>query len=406
MAAAEPIPPSLKPIEAFIKRAVEFDPVNPTIGYHCRVYALQQGIEVRDKSDPNAQKYIKALLQQCESQRAVLSPNVAQHHDDVLAFTMGMFQRCVTAYRTGNADRGLAVDFVKTSQLIEVTTYFKPLSEELQLMKKRCKGWAAMIVRDVREGRKPMPPPELVKQREDEDELGAEIDEQVSGGGSASSSHAHAMDASSRNQGANSDADAPRDYPGAAGSHGIPAAPPLEEYGVSPPFVVPTPELSGSWDPSRDGPPAAPTYPLTPDAMASKPPSITDVPHLSTHGPVSGSYVAPPPTVHPPATGNSEPVASSAPKDHQQPVARSSPVVSKPATAQATPVAAPVPKPVVPPTPVAPATAGATSKKIPSYSEVSAAQKKAKFAVSALDFSDIKTAVKELEEALAILKGP
>jgi vacuolar protein sorting-associated protein VTA1 len=145
MAAAELCPPSLKPIEMFIERGVDFDPVNPIIGYYCRVYALQQGIDVCDKSDPNAQEYIKNLLQQCEARRAVLSPNVEQHRDELVAFTTGMFERCVSAYRAGNVDRGLAVDFVKTSQLIEVTSYFDQLSEVLQLMKKRCVELAAEI---------------------------------------------------------------------------------------------------------------------------------------------------------------------------------------------------------------------------------------------------------------------
>jgi len=42
----------------------------------------------------------------------------------------------------------------------------------------------------------------------------------------------------------------------------------------------------------------------------------------------------------------------------------------------------------------------------PSIQDISAAQKSAKYAASALDFQDIKTAINELEKALFSLRGP
>jgi vacuolar protein sorting-associated protein VTA1 len=400
MASIDSLPPSLKQVLPFIQRAAQHDANNPTIAYYCRVYALKQAIAIRDTSDPNAQRFIKDLLQATESQRVQLPHNLGQHHAEFKNFYNAMLGRCIDVYCSGNADKNLAMDFVHAGQLIEVSSYFEPLSETLQLTRKRCRGWAAAIVRDMREGRKPVAPPELMKKKQtngqgqddDDDDLGAEIDNDMSrgpidhsrgsGGGGKDDPSGHAQAAAPKHQ-----PEVPRNVRGDTATHAIPPAPPVEEYGMSAPFADPAPELGSYWDPTHDGPSAATRFPQVPEntnrgtmAHATSPPPYPTPDEADGRPRRSGNYVEPPPVVAVPL---------------------------KPATLHAPPPEKPDTHPPksAPAAPAASAAVNQSSSKTPSYNDINLAQKKAKFAVSALDFSDIKTAIKELEDALGILKG-
>jgi vacuolar protein sorting-associated protein VTA1 len=426
MASNNSLPPSLKQVQPFIQRAAQHDANNPTIAYYCRVYALKQAIAIRDTSDPNAQRYIKDLLQATESQRVQLPHNLGQHHAEFKNFYNAMLGRCIDVYCSGNADKNLAMDFVHTGQLIEVSSYFEPLSETMQLTRKRCRGWAAAIVRDIREGRKPMAPPELMKKKQtngqgqdddDDDDLEAELDNDMprgpiahsrGGGGGPDGPSGHAQAAAPKHQ-----PEVPRNVRGDTATQAIPPAPPVEEYGMSAPFAVPAPELGSYWDPTHDGPSAATLFPQVPEntnrgtmAHASSPPPYPTPDEADGRPRRSGNYVEPPPVVVAPlkpATLHAPPPEkpdAHPPKSAPKPIVAAAPAASTSPSVPATPAA-----PAAPAAPTDSAAVNQSSSKTPSYNDINLAQKKAKFAVSALDFSDIKTAIKELQDALDILKG-
>lgn len=325
-------PPSLKAIKPYLIRAKELEVARPLVSYYANVYALQLGIRERDASDQLAANFTTALLQKCQKLRPQFAADVDSHKEQLEEFAFSVYEGAEQEYMAGAATKVTSQRFYAAMCFFDICTHFGELPEDLAGMRQKSREYAVKISRDIKEGKKPLPPkmPEFASEEQEEIELADEL--KKSGISSA----------------------------------GIPPAPPREDF-EAPGTELPTDRF--------DSPAPQQPYPSNgseysgPDSFAAEAPPT--------------QYASAPPVgpVTPPPSG---PALANVPAP-----------VSAPVTA---PVSAPVSAPVpAVPLPVA----GYT----PDMKALGEAQKRAKYAVSALDFQDSKTAIKELLTALSLLQG-
>lgn len=438
-------PESLKPIRKFMARAREIEAVQPVVAYYCNYHSLTKAIELRDAADTSANRFVTGLLEKCETAKSALPPgDKDSHRAAVIEFALTVFDRADTDDRNELATKDTALTFYAAMCFLEVCSVFGPLSPELDERLRYAKWKAADITKALKEGRKPMPgaPGEAEAREKAEREKAAaeaemgptpppEIQE--------------------------------RAFQPAQDTSGVPPAPPVYEY------ESPAEPLYPQSKPHTDFPPVAPKYPSSdapsplpairktpPQAPALDlntvkgprsldigglpPPSldiaaVPNVPSMNiptTEQPEVSAFSSPsfyesikqiesslPPGKEqtrgmpvPPPEEETSPTAVSPPMPVSQPRATMPPPKPAPApmpSKPAVPEPAPVPPPVVP---VAPRAVAAAPPAVaidpnfrPSIKQTQEAQRLAKYAASALDFQDVKTAVQNMERALGLLRG-
>jgi vacuolar protein sorting-associated protein VTA1 len=316
-------PPSLKALKPYLQRAKELEVAQPLVSYYCNLYALQRGIRERDATDEAAARFVKSLLTKCESLRARFAAGSDSHRGQLEEFAMGVYDGAERTYRAGNADAGTARHFYAAMCFLDVCTHFGDLTADLARMRGQSRVFAALIQRDLREGRRPVPPEVLgpkpaAEEAQDEAELAREL----------SNTSLPAAPAPPKRE--------------------IPPAPPVESYAG--------PDLVSSTT-------ASTMYAGLPFVQSTQ--SVVPPPEYKR-------AASPPLTPSPPPTPPPPPVQAAAPP--------------------ANTFAAPIPR--------------ATPGFRPDTKAVGQAQRLAKFAVSALDFQDTDTAVKNLTAALKLLTSP
>jgi vacuolar protein sorting-associated protein VTA1 len=157
------LPVSIKHIRPYLMRAGELQAAYPLVSYYCKLFALQQAVDSRDKSDPAAVTFVKNLLTDVETQCKTITGTRTEHRAQVEAAALDLFDGAAAKYRAGNANSGTAMRFFAAKCVIDVSSFVddQPLTEFLGSYRMRAVRYAANIRSDLRENRIPDPPQEL-----------------------------------------------------------------------------------------------------------------------------------------------------------------------------------------------------------------------------------------------------
>ncbi|KAF4976545.1 hypothetical protein FZEAL_6801 [Fusarium zealandicum] len=382
---AEPLPPALKipEVSRFINRANQLRSIKPAIAYWCEYHAVNQIVgKSLHTADDDTFEYTKTLIERLEATKTeradddAIVDNVAGQAY-VEQFAQQTFDRAERTLRANKVTRQTADTFDAAATFFDLTREWgEPDAEVLQKIK-FAKWNGARILKAIREGRDPNESNPKAPEPSESAPATPALDpsdpdvQQLTGPPPAASVEDVADAGEQPSVPAFTDAPPAIPDPGyfPPQSQADPRAP--EPFAPSPLSQSPTPGLSG-------GPP------LPPPPATQIPPQPS--PQIPTKLP---SYIAPPPPQ--PLSDPSAPLSWS----------------STPSAAASNPPPAIPPAPVPQPRAPAPAPVPAPAQSVGGFTadrrDINQAQKHAKWAISALNFEDVPTAVKELRNALALL---
>ena len=215
------LPPSLKKINVFLKRAEELDrdksnPESRVVAYNCRQYAVLQGIPLAKKNastdNGSANKALGQLLDTLETEKHAMSVFSKNEHWKICRKVADrVFDKADSEDRAGVANKGTARSFYAAGTFYEILQQFHneeivnkmnndnadaaevvvdndvdedeaSVMEHLEEENQRriyCKWKATDILNAIKEGRSPTPGGYQQQKQENE-----EIDENDDGGGS------------------------------------------------------------------------------------------------------------------------------------------------------------------------------------------------------------------------------
>ncbi|KAL6880836.1 Vta1 like domain-containing protein [Trichoderma novae-zelandiae] len=365
---AEPIPAPLKipEISRFINRANQLRAFKPAISYWCEYHAVNQIVgRGLHNTDDDCFAFTKTLLERLEATKAerpdddaIMDNTAGQAY--VEQFAQETFDRAERTMKANKVTRQTADTFDAAATFFDLThEWGTPEPEVLQKIK-FAKWNAARILKAIREGRDPNESNPKPREAEDEpaiDPLDPAVQQLTS---------------------------PPPPLPQAAYVEDVPdGGEPSRQEPVSEGYFPPPP-------PPPPQPAEFDNEPFVPSPMSTSPPPADSQPPPQL--PSQFTSFAPPP--QPP-----EPVNPPIPPSWTAPTAPVPPAVASP-TPVAAPVTAPVPAPVAPP---ATSLGGSGRPVVADQKNIAQAQKHAKWAISALNFDDVPTAVLELRNALATL---
>ncbi|ORZ16512.1 Vta1 like-domain-containing protein [Absidia repens] len=376
------IPEDLKYLTPYIQRCQELDSRDSIVAYYAYYYAVKLAIS-RGPSNKTTTRYISHLLDSLEQKKQALGADNEAIMDDLVGyshvenFALNVFMSADNEDRSGQASRKTAKTFLVASVLLELLKLFGELDSEVDGKIKYAKWKAADIVKAIREGRVPThgAPGERHDENSEEDttptqptDSSTSIDDHdidnaflqprplppaISDFPSPPSNFTAPLASSSPNKPANgmgNNIPSPR----------VVAASPLSSHSVSRPSSA----ASSHEQPNVDATSSIPSD----NANASAPSSPPHLPQ-SPHRKASSSYPYDSADTSAPSSPSLLPQSSPSLLHHESSTSPS----SQPPT-QAIPIAGP--------------------------NEIAAAQKNAKWAISALHYDDIKTARTQLLDAL------
>ncbi|KAL1303712.1 hypothetical protein AAFC00_007064 [Neodothiora populina] len=365
MASALPAPLKIKDIVPFVTRAVQLEKYKPIISYWCYYYIVDQILAkgLHTASD-ECMNYTTTLMDKLEQFKTEQAGNDAIT-DDVAAkayveqFALETFQRGDTAIHTNNASRQTIDTFQAASTFFDLLNMpiWAPVDPELAAKSKYAKYHAVRIAKAIKAGDDPNASNPVAEEPAIQDPMSG-LEE---------------------------------------------AAPSSSAY--VPPTVESAPE---SKQPSRPGsvvqanptsPPSA--TPMAPDAPFENMHSPSAATEASRTGSVGGGYFPSVPTF---TSDDAQPTAPTAAPDTSTPADFYKQPSQAPVVAPTPVPAVPAPPPTIPQNaPLPPAQAVPTGGYRTDDASVTLATRHAKFAMSALNFDDVNTAVKELRLALQTL---
>lgn len=149
----EQFPTNLKPILPYIQRANELESKAPLVAFYCRTYAVQEGINFT-KNDKSSETYLLNLMDRLEKDKKTLNPNPEEGRATVEIFALKMFKKADDADRAGNHSQTTAKLFYVSSILMACTKQFGELSEDIVEKLKYAKWKAAEISKALKTGEK------------------------------------------------------------------------------------------------------------------------------------------------------------------------------------------------------------------------------------------------------------
>lgn len=167
-----PCPPSLKPIQHYLKIATEHDARDPVVSYWSRLTALQTGLGM-DKSSKEALAVLLPLMEWLEKEKTDKKENEAITNEVVASahienYAMKLFLTADKSDRAANFGKNVVKCFYSAGILFDVMQTFGDLTPEVTHYRKYAKMKAAYIHNCLKNGETPVAGP-LV---EDEDEPG------------------------------------------------------------------------------------------------------------------------------------------------------------------------------------------------------------------------------------------
>ena len=162
------IPPVLKKISPFIKRAEELDKDTTAaesriVAYYCRQYAVHLGIQLAG-SAPEGKACLGDILGDLEKEKTAMD-NFTKDEAGFLCrkFAYSIFEKADAEDRAGNAGKATAKTFYAAVSFLEILSQFSSGDEEdEQAVEDRkkikyCKWKATDILKALKEGRTPKP---------------------------------------------------------------------------------------------------------------------------------------------------------------------------------------------------------------------------------------------------------
>ncbi|RIA85393.1 Vta1 like-domain-containing protein [Glomus cerebriforme] len=158
-----PLPEELKFINPNLQRAQETRKREPVISYYCNYLAAKLALEKGTKSKESKTFLIK-LLDMLEQEKKDLADNEAVT-DDLVGeayvdnFSQKVFTMADNEDRAGKATRSTAKTFLAASLYMELLKIFGDISPEIERKIKYAKWKAVDITKALKEGRTPVPGP-------------------------------------------------------------------------------------------------------------------------------------------------------------------------------------------------------------------------------------------------------
>lgn len=173
-ASLPPLPPQLKAIQHYLKTAAEHDKRDPVVAYYCRLYALQNGMEI-DKKTPECRIFHVALMDYLEKVKkeidseAIHNEVVGQAHMENYALKVFLFAD--NEDRAARFNKNVVKSFYTAGMLFDTMSVFGELNEDIDKNRKYAKWKAAYIHKCLKNGETPIPGPQ---QEEGEEDGGAQ----------------------------------------------------------------------------------------------------------------------------------------------------------------------------------------------------------------------------------------
>mmetsp|Transcript_25056 Transcript_25056/g.53409 ORF Transcript_25056/g.53409 Transcript_25056/m.53409 type:complete len:364 (+) Transcript_25056:278-1369(+) len=161
------IPPELKKITPYVRRAEELDrdkgnPESRLVSYFCRQYAVHTGISLA--TSPSGKNCLRELLEALEGEKEAMDSFTRDESKYLcLEFAKKIFDKADQEDRSGEANRNTARTFYAAASFLEILQQFyldNDNSEEVTEQKKKsvyCKWKATEIIKAIKEGRTPTP---------------------------------------------------------------------------------------------------------------------------------------------------------------------------------------------------------------------------------------------------------
>ncbi|CAO3617006.1 unnamed protein product [Cunninghamella blakesleeana] len=156
------IPEDLKYITPFIQRGQELATREPIISYYAQYYAVKLAIS-RGPSNKATNGYLSHLLDTLEEKKKALGTDNEVITNDLVGyahvenFALKVFLSADNEDRSGNATKKTAKTFLASSVFLELLKVFGDVDPEIEGKIKYSKWKAADIMKAIREGRTPTP---------------------------------------------------------------------------------------------------------------------------------------------------------------------------------------------------------------------------------------------------------
>jgi len=181
------IPPELKKITQFVRRAEELDkdsaPQTRIVAYYCRQYAIQIGISLA--KTPAAKTTLSGLLEDLEKEKKAMGNfSKPECYQVCRGFAMKIFDKADSEDRDGVANKATARTFYAAATFLDILKQFssneneeEKSEDELEEEKKSfySKWKATEILKAIKEGREPTPGGYGQDDKEEEEEGGGGV---------------------------------------------------------------------------------------------------------------------------------------------------------------------------------------------------------------------------------------
>eukprot|EP01080_Neovahlkampfia_damariscottae_P003499 gene3499-6147_t len=161
------IPTALKTITPYIQRANELTDKAPMVAYYCRSYALELGIGLA--KDEESKKYLISMMDRLENDKKALNPNPDEGKAVVEIFALKMFKKADDGDRAGNYTASIAKLYYASSILMQATKQFGEMSEDIDEKLQYAKWRAAEISKSLKTGIPPTAPPGSEEPQQEDD---------------------------------------------------------------------------------------------------------------------------------------------------------------------------------------------------------------------------------------------
>lgn len=148
-----------KLILPFLQRADELQKHEPLVAYYCRLYAMERGLKIPAKErTKTTSALLVSLMKQLEKDKKSLTLG-PEDNLYVEGFASSVFAKADKQDRAGRADLSTAKTFYAASIFFEILSQFGEVQPEIEQKQKYAIWKAADIRKAIKEGRRPEPGP-------------------------------------------------------------------------------------------------------------------------------------------------------------------------------------------------------------------------------------------------------
>ena len=164
MALSSSVPADMKACKSFLQRAEELDrasdPNAKVVAYHCRQYAMELGIALRDRAADAeaATAFLLGLMDALEHEKKALGDVSREDGEQIVfQFASDVFARADAEDRARAATKNTARTFYAASVFFDALKQFGERGEEVEEKTRYAKWKATEILKAIKEGREIVP---------------------------------------------------------------------------------------------------------------------------------------------------------------------------------------------------------------------------------------------------------